>query len=81
MPDPRVDTKPKKSALVQVGADRGASVQVSKSGAKGSQAAKAKKAMEMKKAGKKLLRSEEMLIKKYFNPAKVNKGNRTYKKK
>lgn len=76
-----VNTKPNKSALVQVGADGGASVYVSKSGARGKQAAEAKKAMERKKAGKKLLRSEELLIRKYFNPTKVRKDTPKIKRK
>lgn len=85
MPDKKnkVDTKPKKSGLVQVGAGAGASKYVSQDSARGKQAAKAKKLMKLKESGKKLLRSEELLIKKYFNPTKVRKElpkSKSYKK-
>lgn len=80
----KANTKPKKSALMQVGSDKGAASYVSKDSPKGNMAQKAKKLMEMKKNGKKLLRSEELIIKKYFNPTKVRKEEpktKSYKKK
>ena len=76
MTDPKkkkASTKPNKSALVQVGADKGASVNVRKGSAKGKMAAKAAKLMKLKESGKNLLQSEKAIIRKYWNPTKVRK--------
>lgn len=86
MPDPKkkkASTTPSKknSALVQVGAGSGASRYVRKDSPAGKQYAKASKLMKLKESGKKLLRSEELLVNKHFNPTKKKKGKRTYKKK
>jgi hypothetical protein len=74
MPDKKKkgNTTPKPSAFVQVASD-GASINVKESSAKGKMAAKAKKLMKMKEAGKKLLQSEKNIIKKYWNPTKKRK--------
>lgn len=80
----KANTTPEKSALVQVGADKGASRFVRKDSPAGKQLAEARKAMKRKQAGKKLLRSEQKLIEKYFNPTKKGKNSpkkRTYKVK
>lgn len=80
---PKANTKPNDSGLVQVGVGRG-SMYVRKDGVRGKEAAKAKRLMEMKEKGKKLLRSEEALIRKYFNrtkPSRKKATERTYKVK
>lgn len=71
----------KKSKQVQVGAERGASRYVSTDGPTGKQATKAAKYMKMKQRGKKLLRSEQNLINKYFNPTGTRKNKLKTKKK
>ena len=69
-----VNTTPKPSAaMVQYPAGKGASINVKKSSAKGKQVAKANKIAALKKSGKKLLRSEELALKKSFNATKLRK--------
>ena len=80
----KATTTPKKSALIQIGAGNGVSKYVKKDSPAGKQAAKAAKAMKLKKAGKKLLRGEELLINKYFNTTKTKETSpktKKYKKK
>jgi len=89
MPDPKkkkYSTTPdkKNSAMVQVPAGKGASRYASKDSAAGKRITKAKKALELKKKGKRLLQSEKNAIRKSFNPTKVRKAapkTKAYKKK
>ena len=79
MTDPKkkkvsVNTTPKPSAaMVQVPAGKGASRYVRADSAQGNQIKKAKNAADIKKSGKKLLRSEELALKKSFNATKLRK--------
>lgn len=74
MPDPK---KKKKSKMIQVPAGGNASRYVRKDSPAGKRAAKAKKALDIKKSGGKLLQSEKNAIRKSFSPTKVRKS---YKK-
>ena len=79
MPDKKkkANTTPKSSAvapkMVQVPAGKGASRYVRADSPQGKKIAKAKKSADIKKSGKKLLRSEELALKKSFNPTKLRK--------
>ena len=73
-----------KKKMVQAAAGRGASKYVSTDSPQAKRQAKAKKALEMKKAGKRLLMSEKMAIEKSFNASKERKDmpkTKQYKKK
>lgn len=69
-----VNTTPNPSAvMVQVPAGKGAVRNVRANSAAGKRASKAKKAAELKKSGKRLLRSEEIALKKSFNAKLLKK--------
>lgn len=65
--------KKTKSGTVQSPAGKGASRVVSKSSAEGKRVAKAKKALDLRKRGKRLLQSEKNAIRKSFNSTKLRK--------
>lgn len=81
MPDPikkkkkkaTVTPSKKNAAMVQAPAGKGASRNVRTNSAAGKQVAKAKMAADIKKKGKKLLRSEEYALRKSFNTTRLRK--------
>lgn len=83
MPDPKkkkVNTTPNQSAvspkMVQYPAGGNASTYVRADSPKGKSIEQAKKLLALKKQGKKLLNSEESLIKKNLNPRNMGNDNK-----